>query len=41
MRQCYHQPCDDLASITPEKLEFLAKITDAVINMMLEAAEPG
>ncbi|XP_066298536.1 uncharacterized protein YfbL-like [Branchiostoma lanceolatum] len=43
MRQCYHNPCDNVTSITDEKLTFLAKVTDSVLQTTMKLAEvnPG
>ncbi|KAI8520522.1 hypothetical protein Bbelb_002760 [Branchiostoma belcheri] len=39
MRQCYHNPCDNITSITDEKLTFLAKVTNAVVQTTLRLAQ--
>eukprot|EP00058_Branchiostoma_floridae_P005092 XP_002590580.1 hypothetical protein BRAFLDRAFT_123623 [Branchiostoma floridae] len=39
MRQCYHNPCDNVTSITDEKLTFLAKVTDSVLQTTLRLAQ--
>ncbi|XP_077981191.1 uncharacterized protein YfbL-like [Glandiceps talaboti] len=36
MRQCYHNPCDNVTSITDDKMKFLAKTTRSVANMLIE-----
>ncbi|XP_078698560.1 uncharacterized protein LOC144926031 isoform X2 [Branchiostoma floridae x Branchiostoma belcheri] len=39
MRQCYHEPCDDVTSITDDKLTFLAKVTDSVLQTTMKLAQ--
>ncbi|XP_019628703.1 PREDICTED: acidic proline-rich protein PRP25-like [Branchiostoma belcheri] len=39
MRQCYHSPCDDVTSITDDKLTFLAKVTDSVLQTTMKLAQ--
>ncbi|XP_077981850.1 uncharacterized protein YfbL-like [Glandiceps talaboti] len=36
MKQCYHNPCDNVTSITDDKMKFLAKTTRSVANMLIE-----
>ena len=36
MKECYHKECDDLTKVTPEKLEYLAKITEMLARYELE-----
>ncbi|KAI8501828.1 hypothetical protein Bbelb_202400 [Branchiostoma belcheri] len=38
MQSCYHQGCDDLSRVTPERLSFLQKTTDAVTAALWELA---
>ncbi|XP_066277240.1 uncharacterized protein [Branchiostoma lanceolatum] len=39
MQQCYHESCDNVTSITPDKLNFLAKVTDAILQTTIKLAE--
>ncbi|KAI8520521.1 hypothetical protein Bbelb_002750 [Branchiostoma belcheri] len=39
MRQCYHSPCDNVTSITDDKLTFLAKVTDSVLQTTMKLAQ--
>ena len=36
MRACYHEFCDDTRLLTPENLEFMKRITDAVCGAVLQ-----
>ncbi|XP_078595030.1 uncharacterized protein LOC144872586 isoform X2 [Branchiostoma floridae x Branchiostoma japonicum] len=38
MQSCYHHGCDDMSRVTPERLNFLKKTTDAITGMLWELA---
>ncbi|XP_078589487.1 uncharacterized protein LOC144869827 isoform X2 [Branchiostoma floridae x Branchiostoma japonicum] len=39
MQQCYHSSCDNVTSITTDKLTFLAKVTDSILQTTMKLAE--
>ena len=34
MVDCYHKPCDDVSQINSERLEFMAKVSDALFKTL-------
>ena len=34
MKNCYHNPCDDLSQVTSERLAFMAKISDSLYKTL-------